>query len=112
MSKVDKIIKWFSDNSKGVVKLSPEQAQQVIDIAQEEEPTAVAKKYRWNYNNHLWDFIRDIPTDDDTLGFAAALIDKKIEPAPDRRSFKYELMASTGESVGCLYTSDNNLFEN
>jgi hypothetical protein len=105
MQTTQKIIDLVNRRTKGLVKITPLMAQEIINIVISGGETPFVKLYRYEING--WKLHRQIPTSQDT-------IDREIRTAlkaqPVDHFYKYECFNQNGELEGNIFSTNANLF--
>ena len=109
MNPTSQVIQFIYDKTKGLVNLSIKDADQLIKIITTPViNTGCAKKYLYNAQTSIYDFIRAIPITQ--LQIDAAIM-YALETGPSKQSYYYELINANGESEGIIYTINASLFD-
>jgi hypothetical protein len=105
MQVIDKIISLVDHRTKGLVKLTPKAAQEIIDLVIAGGNTAFVKLHRYEVNT--WRFHRQIPTTDEFIRekISEALDEKQVD-----KHYKFECFNSSGQLEGQIFTVNSALF--
>jgi hypothetical protein len=105
MQVTDQIISLMSQRTKGLIKLTPKIAQEIIDIVISGGDTAFVKLFRYEINT--WKFYRQIPT---TNEIVKQRVMEALDTKPVDYSYKFECYNSDGQLEGQIFTINSALF--
>lgn len=104
------IINYLHTVSKGVINISQQHAQDIIDLAQQQQQIVNARAEMYQYNNahKRYDRLRTIKLTDLQINDA---ILQSVRTRPAEQFIKYELFNSSNLLQGSIYTVDASLFD-
>ena len=110
MNTTNKIIDYLFTQSRGVINITPQHAEAIIDLVVYQyarDIKAVAKLYRHNAVIDTWELIRTVHTTDEIIKEQIIIA---LEKKPPENFLMFECYNQAGQFEGRIYTINPSLF--